>query len=458
MVTSATTSSGFDVNAIVTGLMSIERQPIDKLTARETSYQAKLTALGLIKSNVASFQTAVKGLDSSSSSSLLAFKATSSDATAFSASVGSTAATGAYALNVTKLAQAQSLVAVGQASSTTAIGSGSATIVTFDFGTTSGTTFTTNGSGTKSITIDGTNNTLAGMRDAINAAQMGVTATIVNDGSGTPYRLALTSTNSGASNSMKITTDAGDATVDGFLTQDPAGAKNLTQTVAAQDAAFTVDGIAITNSSNTITNAIQGVTLTLNKLTTTSATLTVARDTTAVSDKVTAFVKAYNDLYSALKNSAAYGSKSALEGESTLRSMQTQLRSITGTAVSGGTMSHLYQVGISFQANGTMQLDSTKLDSAMTADFDDVANLFNSATGYATQFGAWATTTLAIDGTLATKTNGIDQYIKNVGAQRDILETRMKVLQKQYTTTYSNLNMMLSSMGQTSAYITQQLG
>ena len=256
---------------------------------------------------------------------------------------------------------------------------------------------------------------------------------------------------------MKITTDAGDATMDGFLTHDPAGAQNLTQTVAAQDAVFTVDGITITNSSNTVTDAIQGVTLTLSKENTT-ATLTVARDATAVSDKVTAFVKAYNDLYTALKNSTAYGSKSALEGETTLRSMQTQLRNMASAAVSGGTMSQLYQVGISFQADGVMKLDSTKLNSAMSADFNDVANLFNSATGYATQFGAWASTTLAIDGTLATKTNGIDKYIKNIGTQRDILETRMKVLQKQYTTTYSNLNMMLMSMGQTSAYITQQLG
>ncbi|MFZ2524498.1 MAG: flagellar filament capping protein FliD [Candidatus Ferrigenium altingense] len=471
MVTSATSSTGFDVNAIVSGLMSIERQPIAKLTARETSYQAKLTALGLIKSQVANFQAALKGLDSSSSSSLLAFKTTSSDATIFSASAGSTAVAGTYALEVTSLAQSQKLVAAGQATTNTAISDGVATTVTFDFGTISGgtltagaysgATYTSNGSVIPPITIDGTNNTLAGIRDAINAANMGVTATIVNDGSGTPYRLALSSDNGGASNSLKITTSGGDGTIGALLAHDPAGlpaAQHLNQTVAAQNANFKVNGIAVSATSNTVTNAIQGVTLNLSKNTTTPVTLTVAPDTTAVSDKVTGFVKAYNDLYSALKNSATYGSKSALEGEATLRSMQTQLRGIAGTAVSGGTMSQLYEVGISFQANGTMQLDSTKLNSAMSNNFSDVANLFNSATGYATQFGAWATTTLAADGTIANKTKGIDQYIKNIGAQRDTLEARMKGLQKQYTMTYSNLNMMLSNMGQTSAYLTQQLG
>ena len=89
----------------------------------------------------------------------------------------------------------------------------------------SGAAFTSNGSGTKSITIDSTNNTLAGIRDAINAAGMGVTATIVNDGSGTPYRLSLTSTSSGASNSLKITTSGGDAAIDSLWPTIPPACK-----------------------------------------------------------------------------------------------------------------------------------------------------------------------------------------------------------------------------------------
>ncbi len=468
-----------DVNAIVTQLMSLERQPITKLTAKETSYQAKLTALGLIKSNIASFQTATQGLGSSSSSSLLAFKATSSDATVFSASAGSTAVAGTYSLEVTKLAQSQNLVAVGQATSNTPIGNGVATTVTFDFGTidisptnsygggslTDGiytnADFISNGNPIPPLTIDGSNNTLEGIRDAINAANMGVSASIVNDGSGTPYRLALSSNNTGVVNSIKITTSGGDGTIDALLAHDPAGlpaAQHLNQTVAAQNADFKVNGIPISKTSNTISDAIQGVTLTLNKITTAPATLTVARDTSAVTDKVTAFVKAYNDLYSALKNSSAYKSKSALEGDATLRSFQTELRSIASAAVSGGTMANMFEAGLTFQANGTLQLDSAKLNSAMAKNFNDVANLFNSPTGYATTFGAWATSALAVDGSIASKTEGFNQYIKDIGTRRDTLEARMVSLERLYRTQYSSLNVLLSQLGKTSDYLTQQLG
>ena len=464
-------STGIDVNAVVTALMSIERQPITRLTAKETGVQAKITALGLIKSKVDAFQTAVKALGSSNSSSLSAFKATASDTTIFSASASSTAVAGTYDLVVTKLAQSQKLVAVGQTSSTSAISNGVATTVTFDFGTISGgtltsgvysdATYTSNGVAIPSITIDGTNNTLAGIRDAINAAAMGVTASIINDGSGTPYRLSLSSNSSGVSKSLKITTSGGDGTINTLLAHDPGGlpaAQHLVQNVAAQNANFTVNGIAINKTSNSVTEAIDGVTLTLSKVTTSPVTLTVARDTTAVTDAVTAFVKAYNDVYSAAKNSAAYKSKSALEGDATLRSIQAELRGIAAAAVTGGTLTQLFEAGLSFTATGTLQLDSAKLSSAMGTNFNDVAQLFNSATGYATKFEAWAKTALAVDGTFVTKTTGFNNSIKDIGTQRDTLELRMTSLERQYRTTFSNLNVMLSSMSQTSSYLSRQLG
>ncbi len=468
MATSTSSTSSLDVNAIVTSLMSLERQPITKLNTKQTDYQAKITALGLIKSKVDAFQTAVKGLSNPSSGSFVAFKATSSNTSVLSATANSTAVAGTYSLNVDSLAQSQKLVAAGQTSSTTAISDGTATTVTFDFGTItggtltggvySGATFTTNGSTTQSIIVDGTNNTLQGIRDAINSAKMGVSASIVNDGSGTPFRLAISSDNSGISNSLKITTSGGDGTIGTLLSHDPAGVQHLSQTVAAQNANFDVNGIPISKTSNSVTDAIQGVTLILSNVTSTPASLTIETDTTAVTDSVTNFVKAYNDLYSAMKNSSAYKSKSALEGDATLRGLQTQMRSIASSVVSGGTMTTLGEVGLSFQVTGTLQLDSSKLNSAMANDFGDVANLFNSATGFATKFDLMATSALAADGTFASKTNGLNQSIKNIGDQITSLESRMVRLQKQYTTTYSNLNVLLSNMAQTSAYLTRQLG
>lgn len=467
---SASSSSGnlLDVQSLVSQLMAVERQPIDKLNTKISTDQTKISSFGTISGLVSSFQSALKSI----MSGLQNLSATPSDASVFSATAASTAVPGTYTLNVSQLAQSQNLVATGQTSTTTAIGNGTATTVTFDFGTISGgtlsagtysgATFTSNGSGTKSITIDSTNNTLQGIRDAINAANIGVSATIVNDGSGTPYRLSLTSSNSGASNSIKITTSGGDGTINNLMAYDPAGTQNMSQTVAAQNANLTVNGIAITNSSNTVTDAIQGVTLTLKNLTTAPATLTIAHDTAAVTTSVSNFVDAYNALYSQLKSRSAYGSTAgsggSLAGDGTIRSMMDQLRSIFNTPATG-TLTNLSQVGISFQADGSIKLDSSKLNSAMSTSFSDVSNLFSSSTGFATRLDTWSTSVLQPgDGLIPNSIASLNTAISGYNDQISHLEVRMSTLQAQYTAQYSNLNMLLSSMDSTSAYLAKQLG
>ncbi len=470
--TTGIVTGALDVNTIVSQLMAVERQPITALTTKQTGINSKISALGLIKSQMSTLQSAVQALQGAGTSSMISFSATSSDSTAISASASSTAAAAVYSLNVTSLAYAQQLIAGGQASSTATIGDGTATTVTFDFGAItggtltggvySGATFTTNGGGTKSITIDSSNNTLQGIRDAINAAKMGVTATIINDGSPTsPYRLSLSSDKTGASNSLKITTSGGDGSIDTLLGYDPGGlpaTQHLNQTVAAKDAAFTVNGVPISKASNIVTDAIQGVSLTLNKETTSPVNVTIASDSSAASSKVSNFVTAYNGLYSAMKNASDYKSGSALAGDATLRSLMTQMRSIASAAVTGSTMSNIYQAGITFSATGTMQLDTAKLSSAMVSDSSGVDNLFNSSTGYATQFAAFAKTALQFGGTFDAKTTSYNQSIQSITTQINNLTARLKTVETSYRTTYSNLNAMLASMKDTSSYLAQSLG
>lgn len=468
--TASSVSSGLDVQSLVSQLMTLERRPIDKLNTQIESYQNKLSSYGTLKGLVSGFQASLQGLGNNFEE----FSATPSDASVFSASATSTAAAGIYTLNVANLAQTQSLVAAGQTSSTAAIGSGNPTTITFDFGTISGGTlasgvysgaaFASNGEGTKSLTIDGTNNSLQGIRNAINTAKIGVTATIVNDGSGTPYRLALTSEKSGVSNSLKITTSGGDSAVDNLLAHDPAGspaAQHLSQTAAAQNANFTVNGIAITKPSNTVNDAMEGVTLTLSKPTTVPTTLTVVRNTDAIKKGVSGFVDTYNAMVSQFKSRSSYGSstdtnKPALAGDGTVHSMLDQLHGVFNTGADG-TLKTLAQVGITTKADGTLKLDSSKLDSAMTNNFTDVKNLFSSATGYATRLSAWADKALAPGGVIDTRTQNLDKSIKGYNDQINKLEVRMSTLKKQYTTTYANLNVLLSNMNSTSSYLTQQI-
>jgi flagellar hook-associated protein 2 len=212
-----------------------------------------------------------------------------------------------------------------------------------------------------------------------------VTATIVSDGSAAPNHLVLTSTKTGARSSMKVTlagTDGGapDAALARLLGSDPAGVQNLTQSAAAQSTQLNVNGIAVTSETNTVTDAIQGVTL--NVSTTGKTSVTIADDTNAIKTSVSTFVKAYNDLNTAIKGVSSYdaATKSAgpLFGDPTVRGLQNALRQQFSKGLTGlsGGLTNLSQVGVAFQKDGTLALDSSKLDTAMKTNLRDIAGLF----------------------------------------------------------------------------------
>ena len=411
--------SNLDINSIVTQLMAVEGRKLTTLQGQEASYQAKVSAFGQVKSAFASFQSAVSSL--STVQQFQATNATASDPAVLSAKAGASAAPGAYALEVSKLAQAQKLVAAGQASTTTSIGTGT---ITFEFGTIAGpkdgtgeytapvkdpatgkytsAVFNASGVDTKSVTIGPNSGSLAGIRDAINAAKMGVSATIVNDGGALPNRLVLTNTVTGAASSMKITVsgDTGGA-LSSLLDHDPATpVQHLSETMAAQDAQMTIDGLPVKKSSNSISDVIAGVTLNLSKTNVGApTTVTVARDTASVVAAVNKFVSAYNAINKTFSDASAYDptTKTAaiLNGDSSIRGAQAQLRAVMAAPVGGnyGAFSRLSEVGVSFQKDGTLALDSTKLNKALESNFSDVAGLFAAAGKATDSLASYATAT-----------------------------------------------------------------
>lgn len=440
MVAAAGIGSGLDVNGIIGQLMAAERQPLAALAKQEAAYNQKLSAYGQVRSALASFQTALKDL--ASGSRFQALSATSSDTAVLTASASGKATPASYQVEVKQLAQQHKLASAGFASTDDLVGSGTLTIQfgSYDSGTN---TFTANADkAAQSLTIDPANQTLAGIRDAINAANAGVTATIVNDGSAAGNRLVLTSADSGAANSLKIsvTDDDGNATdASGLsaLAYDPTAAagsgKNLSQKAEALDALLDIDGIAVKQSTNTVKDAIDGVTLNLAQTNVgEKLTLAVSRDTKAVTAAVEAFVKAYNGASGTLKSLTAFngaGEKNGvLLGDATARAIQTQLRGMLNTAVeSGGSLTTLSQIGVSFGSDGTLSLDSAKLNTAIDSNFDGIAALFAkagkttdslvsySASSSKTQAGSYAVevTQLATRG--ATQASQIADLIVNAG-------------------------------------------
>ncbi|UQV48037.1 flagellar filament capping protein FliD [Janthinobacterium lividum] len=283
------------------------------------------------------------------------------------------------------------------------------------------TNFTQDGTqATGSVVIDATNNTLQGIRDAINNAGLGVTASIVSDGSDKPYHLVLSSTKTGANSAMKISLSGSDgqpadSALNNLLSYDASGTQNLKQNSAAQNTMFSVNGIAITSSSNSVDTAIEGVTLGITKIGTSN--LSVAKDTSTVKTSITAFVKAYNDLNTSISKMTAYNPDTktggVLLGDATVKSIQSQLRRQLGAPITGlnSSMSTLSQVGISFQKDGSLTLDTSKLDKAISTNFGDIAGLF-SAIGATTDSNVAFTSSTA-----ATKPGTYDLSITTMASQ-----------------------------------------
>ncbi|MBI1988786.1 MAG: flagellar filament capping protein FliD [Betaproteobacteria bacterium] len=376
--------SNLDVNGIVSQIMALERRPLTVLDTKEAKYQAQLTAYGSLKGALSSFQSAVAALASPARFS--AVTASFADTTVATATASSAAAAGSYSVEVQTLAQSHKLKSATFAATSTTVGTGTLTI---RFGTYSGGTFTLNpDQAAQTISVDASESSLAGVRDAINTANAGVSASIVNDGSGN--RLIIASKDTGVANALKITVEDDDLanTDNAGLSQlaydaSTGGTTNLTQTFAAQNATAVIDGIAITKASNTISDAIEGVTLNLLKANTPSATtLTVTRDTAGIQAAVQSFVTAYNDLNKIVtdlsKYDAANKRSSTLTGDATVRSVQTQLRGVFNTTLStaGGGLTALSNIGISFQKDGTLKLDSSKLTTALSDSTKDVSTLF----------------------------------------------------------------------------------
>ena len=374
--------SGLDVNGLVSQLMALEQRPFTLLATKEAKYQAQLSAYGSLKGALSSFQSAVAAL--ATPAKFTAVKASVADTAVLTASAAPSASAGSYSIQVQTLAQAQKLKSDTFDATIDTVGTGSLTI---QFGTYSGGSFTLNpDKSAQTITIGSANASLAGVRDAINAANAGVTASIVNDGSGN--RLVVSSKDAGLANALKITVaddDLNNTDAAGLsqLVYDAStgGTTNLTQTVAAQNATAVIDGITVTKSTNTLTDAIDGVTLTLLKEGSTT-TLSVAKDTAGIKAAVESFVKAYNDLNKTLtdlsKYDAASKQASILTGDATVRSVQSQLRALFNTALSsaGGGLTTLSDIGVTFQTDGTLKLDSSKLTAALNDSAKDVATLF----------------------------------------------------------------------------------
>lgn len=463
--------SGLNVASLVSSLMATEQGPMNTILKQEATDQAKISAYGTLKSALGDLQTAASTLNQSSTFTSVA--ANVADSSYFTAAPTSGAVAGDYNIQVKALAASQKLVSPAFADPTTVVGAGTLTIDIGKYDTSTTPPGFTAKSGSKpvTITISPDNNTLAGIRDAINGANAGISASIVNDGTGN--RLSITTKDSGTANEVRIGVSTSDGSTTGLsaLAYDASSSSGLTQNVAAADAHLVVDGLDVYKSSNTITDAVQGITLTLLKTTPSDGTpnkLSLVPDTDKIRTAIDSFVTAYNAVHSQITTLTAYDAStntaSLLTGDATTNGIDAKLRSMVTSTVNTGIpgLTSLTDLGVGFQPDGTLKVDTTKRDTILNDPTIDVKKLFVKTS--ATMVGVASIMNTGVSNMIFGNDATINQQLDNLNAdvkqqeQRKTDETaRLQQVQARYTAQYSALDTLIASMNQTQSYLTQQL-
>ncbi len=389
-ITSTGLGSGLKINDIVTAIVGAEKDPaMKKIDADAKTATDKISAFSALNSALSSFKSSYKDLGYASTYSAVSIK--SSDEGVLTAKGGIGAQTGSFEFKVKQRAQAHTLVSGDSATFSNpnaTVGTGKLTLRLGTYNTDG--SFSVNADKTiKTITVDSSNNSLAGLRDTINKTDNGVTASIINDGSA--YRLVLTSKETGEANAIELTAadDDGTNTNTGGLSRFAydASNKNMKQTSVAQNAQIEMNGITITRSKNEIDSVIQGVTLNLNGVTETGKVvkLTIGKDTSTIESQIRGFMDTYNKTVTQINDLTKYngdgGTNGVLIGDATVRNVKSLMRDVLNTQVkeTGSSIRSFADLGLLTKKDGTLELDETKFKAAMAGNVEDISKFFTQA-------------------------------------------------------------------------------
>ncbi len=469
-ISSAGIGSGLDVNSIVTQLMAVERSPLTKLEAVSATLQTQVSVFGQLQSAISALRDASAPLYKADSFAMT--NATSSDPNGVAATTTTKAVPGTYSVSVSSLSASQTVVSpTGQyTAATDVVGTGSIT-VTLGAWSTDQSTFTPKAGATAiTIPIGASENTLAGIRDKINAANAGVSASLVTDSSGT--RIALSSSATGVDNAFQITVADDDTNnTDGAGLSRLAYAPGSTQMMLAQSAAnteATINGIAVSSSGNSLVNVVDGITFNLSKLTATPVTVNVTRNTDSIKTQLNKFVSAYNQLNQFLSDATKYdpGTKKAalLQGDGTTVGIQNQLRTLLSQASGASSVyTSLSSIGVQLQKDGSLKIDDAKLTTAMAnlPEFTKALSNVDATTpannGFAKKFTQWTDDLLGVSGAVPGKTKSLQARIQSNQKDQERMNDRLAGIEKRLRAQYSALDTTMANANALSKYVTQQI-
>jgi len=439
-VLSGATKSTLDVNSLVSALVTAKTAAqATTLANQQSSDNTTLSAIGQMKSSLTALQNSLTGL---SDGSIFSQLGATMSGTGITATTSTGAAAGSYSISVQQIATANQISSGAYASGAT-LGTGTVTIGV--------------GSGSMTVNLDSTNNTLAGLASAINASTSnpGVTASVVTASDG--QHLVLTSTQTGAANTVTISAGAG---VDTGL-----NTASFAQVTTGQDAKLTISGNAVTSASNTVTGALTGVTLSLTAAAVgTTQTASVATNTTAITNAIQGFANAYNSWISIEKSLSSYDTSSSsagpLLGDAMLNSAVNGIASVMASGVTvGGTTYSLAQIGLDLNNDGTLNFTSSTLQSTLTSSPTMVQNVFNGTNGIGQQLSNFINSyTESTVGQIDQRTSSINSDLTSITQQQASLTAYQQSLTDQYNAQFTALNTLMTQMQNNTSYLNQLFG
>lgn len=436
--------SGLDISNIVTVLVNAEKTPKEAIFNKtEDTIKAKVSAIGTLKSELSKFQDALKKLQSGDV--LNQRKVTTGDSKYINVVADKAAKVGSYGIKVEQLAVSHKVAGTNVADRTLGVGEG-----TLDFGV-NGNAF--------SVSISATDS-LDEIAKKVNEASgnESVTATVITSDAGS--RLVFSSDKSGEDNQINIT--ANDTSGTGL--NDMFGVGNLSTLQAAKNAIIYIDDQKVTSQSNEIKGAITGVTLNLTDADVSkTTTLKIEQDNDAVKENVKAFVDAFNSLNAAIDKMSSYDkdkkTASALQGDSMIRSIESQLRNMISERVATDTGDiALYDIGIKTDKYGKLSIDDTKLDKVIAEDMSSVEKLFATKdTGLANRLDKLANNYVKSDGLIASRQNAYTGQQKRLDEQREAFSLKMTQLTARLTKQFNAMDLVVGSLNQQSSGLVDRL-
>lgn len=458
--------SGLDVKSIVSQLVAIEKQPLNQLQVRAASVQAKISIFGEMKSLLSTLSSAAGTLNSLTTWTSVSASSSKPESVVASASGGTAAAN--LTVTVDMLAQAQSFASASVAGGG-ALGAGTLTLQPGSYG--SGPTYSFLAEGDPIEITVGPTDTLANVASKINDLKGNIQATILNDGTG--ERLLLRSKNTGETAGFQVSVTDTDGDLGDF-----SGLSRLMSAGTGNDAMVTQYGanaqitvnnsIAVTSSSNVFENVISGLKLTLPDGATvgTTAEVRVSQNQDTIRTALESFVNAYNKLNTYLQEATKYDastqSAGALQGDSFTIGIQSSLRGILQSATTGGTFARLADIGISQQLGGTLAIDSTKLNAALS-NTDELNKFFRQDNGNANTNGlglkikSFADGLLNATGLFKTKEDSLQRALSQNSKEQTRVNEKVARIEAQLNRRYSALDAQLAGLTALNNYVAQQV-